>query len=130
MKGLLRKIFSTLVILLFLGVLLQTTALAQEGVLHRLARAVLAVPKAVLSSLEGPRSGTGDCSGCGDQICVQFPQSPYCCSSQTNYYIAPFDNSYGAPNYVTYQVVVPRPATNRRDSANVHIYSSIPFENR
>ncbi len=122
--------FSMLTMAALLILTCQGPAFAREGVLHRLARAVFAVPKAVLNSMEGPCCGedTGECQ----RIDIRFP-----CRGCVNYgqnlgYISPVPIVIPSPpSYVTYKVIVPRKATiELKDNANVHIYSSIPFENR
>ncbi len=122
-------LINVLVVLMLTG--LQTHALAKEGVMHRLARAVFAVPKAILNSMSGPTPCEADCEN--ENINIHFPYFNSASQSygQNLYYIAPpYSLTNQAPNYVTYQVVIPRQTQKFKDRTNVHIYSSIPFENR
>ncbi len=119
--------------LIMVGLLIfacQGQAFAKEGVLHRLARAVFAIPKAVLNSMEGP--SCSEYTEDGQRIDIHFPYQRYTSYGQNLGYISPVAPVIPSPpNYITYKVIVPQKATiELKDNANVHIYSSIPFENR
>ena len=105
-------------------------AMAKEGVLHKFARALFAIPKAVLNSMEGPSFGQ-DIED-GQRIDIHFPYQTNANYGQNLGYVSPVAPVIPPPpNYVTYKVIVPQKATiELKDNANVHIYSSIPFENR
>ncbi len=125
-----RKTFTTILALLIV-IGFYTKAIAKEGVMHRFARAVFAIPKAILNSMSGPSPCEPTCDS--ENINIHFPYfyTPTRGYGQTLYYITPpYSPTNQAPNYVTYQVIIPKKDPNLKDKANVHIYSSIPFENR
>ena len=109
-----------------------TQVLAQEGVLHRLVRAAVAVPEAVLRSLHGSPCPCE--SGC-DSCCRGSTKVHYPYISQVNYgqsygHVSPLDVlSMQVPSYVTYDVVLPGPCR-QNQQADVYVYSPIPFNNR
>ena len=104
-------------------------ALAQEGVLHRLARAVIAIPEAVLHSLHGPSCKEEDCENAGPIVRYPYPvQVNY--GQSYGYAVPPESIIQNTPGYVTYNVIQERPGCRGQEQADTHIYSPIPFSSR
>ncbi len=103
-------------------------ALAQEGVLHRLLRSVIAIPEAVLHSLHGPQEGEN--SGNKAPI-IHYPYPVQANYGQTYGYAVPPDVLiHNSPGYVTYNVIEKRSDCQQPEQADTHVFSPIPFDNR
>ena len=100
-------------------------ALAQEGVLHRVIRAVVAIPEAVLHSLHGPVKT--DTENSMPRIRYPYPvQANY---GQTYGYAVPPDVLvHNSPGYVTYNVIQEKTECREPEQADTHVYSPIPFD--
>ncbi len=105
----------------------------QEGVIHKIIRTVFQVPAAVLKSFQGPKCNNSDSEFGSDYSgSVRYPDLRAVYGPQ---YRAAGSRTYEplpkAPEYVTYKVVMPTKETPVPDKeTNLHVYGSIPFNNR
>ncbi len=111
-------------------------ALAQEpgeGVLHNLARAVLAVPKAVVRSMKGGTQSNSSSYGYGSAYGVSYPQGYGTVPAGTvrvpEEAVAPTVELRKMPRYITYNMVIERPVPPETgQEMPVIISGPLPFE--
>ncbi len=107
------------VVLLFNGI-----ATAQEGAMHKFFRGVMAIPRALVGSFDGP-SGCGE--GCfygqaaGVPLYTVVTTQPYCG-------VAPTAVIQKDPEYVTYNAVVNVNNAVQAVPPNSYVYDPVPFD--
>jgi len=119
-----RKTGRNVVMLLSVLLLWGSVASAQEGAMHKFFRGLMAIPRALVGSFNGP-SGCGE--GCFYGQAAEIPQytvittQPYCG-------VAPTAVIQKDPEYVTYNAVVNVNNAAQAVPPNAYVYDPVPFD--
>ena len=102
--------------------LMSGVAAAQEGAVHKFFRGLMAIPKAIVGSFDGP----GACVP-GVQICQSGVAVPYTVITTQPYLaVAPTAVVQQEPEYVTYNALVTVNGA-AQPAPNAYIYDPVPF---